>query len=64
MTTNNEKKELRRRCVSGYTYNCVGIGTANVDIFWQVDPFASEIHGDDTKMWLCEPCAEHLWMET
>jgi len=32
MTTNNEKKELRRRCVSGYTYNCVGIGTANVDI--------------------------------
>lgn len=64
MTTNNEKKKLRRRCASGYTYRCVDIGTANVDIFWQEDPFASEIHGDDTKMWLCGPCAEHLWHET
>lgn len=23
-------------------------------LYWGPDPYASEIHGDETEMWLCE----------
>lgn len=30
---------------------------------WQSDPFASEIHQDETPMWLCGRCAYESSME-
>lgn len=40
-----------------YDHNC------DDTVRWTVDPYASEIHGDETEMWLCdyhyyESCAE------
>lgn len=28
------------------------------EIFFGPDPFAQEIYGDDTEIWLCEKCLE------
>jgi hypothetical protein len=31
---------------------------------FEPDPFSSEIHDDDTPVWLCPTCREDRWLET
>lgn len=33
---------------------CTGVG------IWQEDPYAAEISGNHTEMWLCKNCAAEL----
>jgi hypothetical protein len=53
-----EKRRLRRRCAS-----CGSVYTVGDGISWQVDPFAADVHGDRTKHWLCDSCADESAME-
>ncbi len=33
------------------------------DVVFGPDPYQSEIHGDDTPVWLCEDCYYELCMD-
>jgi hypothetical protein len=32
-------------------------------VSWRTDPFAEEIHGDYTRMWLCDECEHEYAMD-
>jgi hypothetical protein len=34
------------------------------DATFAPDPFASEIHDDETPVWLCENCRHERWLDT
>lgn len=63
-----EKKRLRRKCelcsgifdvrrptdTDGYHW----LSGAEVNrVSWSVNPYALEIHGDSTLLWLCDDCS-------
>ena len=68
-----EKRRLRRRCIqcsnvydvwrSGDEYYNARSGKGKITICWQACPFAEEIHGDSTPMWLCDYCADNNAMD-
>ena len=37
---------------------CCLCGATDESVSWGPDPYASEIDGDETPMWLCTSCAE------
>jgi hypothetical protein len=51
---------LRRRCSTCNTIGPVGTARNGLDgddvVYWTSDPFAEEIHGDDTPDWYCGRC--------
>jgi hypothetical protein len=53
-------KYLRRRCIDCRQVFPVRKGwednTPGRMVEWRSDPFGEEIHGDFTKMWLCDEC--------
>jgi hypothetical protein len=61
-------KYLFRKC-SGYCGNTLPVRKSWEDrpdenmIQWQTDPYSEEIHGNYTKMWLCETCAHEYAMD-
>jgi hypothetical protein len=50
-----EKKKLRRKCELGYD-GCVGVGNVNEDVFYMIEPYRQDVHGEEIKMWLCLHC--------
>ena len=61
---NKEEKRLEDRfldALDGHT--CVDCGEYKNDVTFQPCPLASEIHEDDTLMWLCDDCYYERAME-
>ncbi len=67
-------KHLRRKCAGfcGGTYDVwregdeyydPRRGKGKVSVSWRSDPYAEEIHGDTTKMWLCDDCEYEYAMD-
>jgi hypothetical protein len=61
-------KYLRRRC-AGFCGNTYPVRKGHTDktegnmVEWRTDPFAEEIHGDSTLMWLCDECEHEYAMD-
>lgn len=58
---------MRRKCE--YCDNVYPVGTSKNGlegddvVYWSEDPFAAEIHGDDTPHWICGSCIYDCLME-
>ena len=44
-------------------HKCEDCGNYGEDVTYDACPFASEIHGDETPLWLCESCRYDRMMD-